>query len=171
MTVNRPAKQKPRGKADDRPHHRIDDQHQEQRAGRRDGRERRKGAHMADRLHDAADGQAAEQEAGEIGRAHEADGRRRKSPPARRASAISVPCRPLPPSRMPAAMRSGISGRMEDMEAESSRVGRLLSWSHTPSAQCQRQFRRLAACRHVAPLALTNGGLSCAFRANFRAGA
>ena len=29
--------------------------------------------------------------------------------------AISVPCRPLPPSRMPAVERSGIRGRMEDM--------------------------------------------------------
>jgi hypothetical protein len=27
-----------------------------------------------------------------------------------------VLCRPLPPSRMPAAIRSGISGRMEDMK-------------------------------------------------------
>ena len=31
--------------------------------------------------------------------------------------AISVPCRPLPPSRIPAVSSSGIRGRMEDIDA------------------------------------------------------
>lgn len=34
-------------------------------------------------------------------------------------SAISVPCSPLPPSRMPAAISSGIRGRREDKSARS----------------------------------------------------
>ena len=92
--VNRPAKQKPVGKADRRPHDRVDDQHQKQRAGRGDRRQRRERADMADRPHDPGDGDAAEQETDEIGRADEAD-RAGEKPSWAPRSAISVPCMPI----------------------------------------------------------------------------
>ena len=62
-----------------RPHVGVDHQHQQQRAGRGRGGERSEGADMPDRLHDADDGQAPEQEAAEIGGAHEADDGWRKT--------------------------------------------------------------------------------------------
>jgi hypothetical protein len=64
--------------ADRRPDQRIDHEHQDERARRRDGGECGKGAHVADRLHHARDRQAADEEAAEIGRAHQADGGRRE---------------------------------------------------------------------------------------------
>ena len=102
---------------------------------------------MADRLHDARDEDAAEQEAAEIGGAHEADGGRRKAFLAPR-SAISVPCSPLPPSRMPAAMRSGISGRMEDMKTGDP-LAEAPYWGIATS-DCQRQWP--PALGHAGPL-------------------
>ena len=79
-------------------------------------------------------------------------------------SAISVPCRPLPPSRMPAAIRRGISGRMEDMECEAIRWRDALIGPSTP-ADCQQQYRRAL----VGPRRpyLDKSGPPCAFPREF----
>src|SRR5690606_17910539 len=77
-------------------------------------------------------------------------------------NAISVPCRPLPPSRMPAAMRSGINGRIEDICDGRIRLGGLLL------GHCAGDFQHNTASdlRETA-FALTNQGAHALFRANF----
>ena len=68
--------------------------------------------------------------------------------------AISVPCRPLPPSRMPAAISSGISGRMEDMLAKAGYSGRAppsIGYRRVMAMSQQRRIVvqwRLTAARH-----------------------
>lgn len=77
-------------------------------------------------------------------------------------SASNVPCSPLPPSRMPAASSSGMSGRIEDMAWS---VSVLHCWTDSPARTSVIYRRRWAKNR----LYLDKSGPVCAFRANFEA--